>query len=68
MIAVLIMVESGSELDEALQESLFGLGFDKPDFFPDFVGFEEFSGIKMVEASIEFFLMPGWIHLNFEMP
>lgn len=37
-----VMVIGGSELNEALQKSFLRLGFDEPDFFPDFMSFGEF--------------------------
>jgi len=56
-VSALIMVECGGELDQTLQESFLRLGFDQPDFFPDFMGFKEFSGIEVREAPLEFFVM-----------
>jgi len=49
-VRALEVVEGDSDLDEALQEGLFGLRGSEPEGFPGFVGGKEFSSIVVPEA------------------
>ena len=44
------MVEGDGDLDEGLQEELFGLRGGEPDGFPGFVGGEVSAGVVLAEA------------------
>lgn len=61
-IVTTIMMEGRRELDEALQKCLFRLAFVEPDFFPDFVGFEELLRVEMRQAAFEFFFVFRGFH------
>jgi len=61
-IAALIMVEGGRDLDEALQECFFRLGGSEPNFFPIFMGFEEFPQIEIFETPNKLFVMLAGFH------
>jgi hypothetical protein len=52
-----IMMKRGGELNQALQKSLFGFRRGQPDFFPDFVRFEELRGIEEHDPALKFFVM-----------
>lgn len=56
-IAARIMMERGSELNQALQESFFGFRRGQPDFFPDFVRFEKLPGIEERDPALKFVVM-----------
>ena len=58
----LMMVKGSGDLDEALQESLFRFRLEQPNFFPEFVSFEEFFGVEMREALFEFLVPFRRIH------
>lgn len=53
-IGLLTVMKSSGNLNQALQESLLRLRFHEPDFFPEFVSFEEFSGVEVLQALFEF--------------
>lgn len=51
------MMKRGGELNQALQESLFGFRRSQPDFFPDFVRFEKLRGIEEHDPALKFVVM-----------
>jgi hypothetical protein len=61
-ISALEVVKSGRDLNQTLQESFLGLGLDQPDFFPEFVGFEELLRVEMRESHVEFLFSFCRIH------
>ena len=56
--AAALMFEGSGDLDDSLEEGLFGLGRGKPDQFPRLVGGEVLAGIVAAEAFGEFSLGP----------
>ena len=61
-IFALVVVERGGDLDQALEEGFFRFEFEEPDFFPEFVGFEEFLRVEMRAAYFEFLFSLCRIH------
>ena len=55
-IAAFHMVQSNGEVDEGLQEEPSRAALRGPDFFPDFVAFEEVAAIEEVYAALEQFV------------
>jgi len=51
-----MVVKSGSDLDQALQERFLRLGFDEPYLFPEFMGLEESLLVEMRKPLFELFL------------
>ena len=49
-VRALEVVEGDGDLDESLEEELFGLRGVEPDALPGFVGGEEFGGVVVAEA------------------
>lgn len=48
------MMKRGCDLDQALQECFFRLGFDEPYLFPELVSLEEFLRVEVREPLFEF--------------
>ncbi|HSY57957.1 MAG TPA: hypothetical protein VK795_00275 [Terriglobales bacterium] len=61
-ISSLKVVKSGRDLNQTLQESFLRLGLDQPDFFPQFVGFEELLHVEVLESNFEFLFPLCRIH------
>jgi len=53
-IAAAIMVKSGGDLDQALEERFLRLGFHQPDFLPYLVRLEEFARVEVFEPALKF--------------
>lgn len=53
VVSLLMMIESGGDLDDSLEESFVRLGGGKPDSFPGFVGVPEAAGVELAEAEGE---------------
>lgn len=52
-VLALEVMEGDGDLDEALQECLFGLRCEEPDALPGFVGFEEACSVVVAQAFCE---------------
>jgi hypothetical protein len=65
-VVALKVMEGDGDLDEGLEEELFGLGRGEPDALPGFVGGEELGGVVVAQALGEWAVRPveghGRIH------
>ncbi len=56
--AAALVFEGGGDLDDSLEQGLFGFGCGQPDQFPRLVGGEVLAGVVAAEAFGEFSLGP----------
>ena len=61
-IAAAVMMKSGGDLDQALEERFLWLGFDQPYFLPDLVRLEKFARVEMFEAALKFVIFYRSFH------
>jgi len=61
-IAAAIMVKSGGDLDQALEERLLWLGFHQPDFLPYLMRLEKFARVEVFEPALKFVIFYRSFH------
>ena len=62
MIFLLVVVEGGGDLNDALEKGFVGLRGGEPDDLPGFVGVPELTGVELAKAAGEGGAMFAWSH------